>query len=67
MIIFILIITPFSYENQNQVESRELNIFDRIVLSFRFITRPVSEDEYEDYNSQKSYESDKKRVFTWWY
>jgi hypothetical protein len=54
--------TPFSYENQNQAEPRELNTFNRIALSLRSVTKPASEDEYEDYNSQKSYESGKKRT-----
>jgi hAT family C-terminal dimerisation region len=58
---------PFSYENQNQAEPRKLNTFNRIILSFRSVTRPVNEDEYEDYNSQKSYESGKKRALAWWY
>ncbi len=64
MIIFVLTIILFSYENQNQVEPREFNIFNRIILSLRSVTRPASEDEYEDYNSQESYESGKKGVLT---
>jgi hypothetical protein len=64
MVISILIITPFSYENQNQAEPRKLNIFNRIILSLRSITRPASENEYKDYNSQESYEYGKKRALT---
>jgi hypothetical protein len=64
MIILIPIITSFSYENQNQTEPRKLNIFNRIILSLRSITRSASEDEYKNYNSQKSYKSGKKRVLT---
>ena len=60
IIILVLTITLFSYENQNQAKPRELNIFDRIVLFFRSVTKPASEDEYKDYNSQKSYEPGKK-------
>jgi hypothetical protein len=63
MVIFVLIIIPFSYENQNQTESRELDIFNRIILFLRFVIRSVNEDEYENYNSQESYESGKKGVF----
>ncbi len=62
MIIPILTTTPFSYENQNQAEPRELNTFNRIALSLRSVTRPASEDEHKDYNSQESYEPDKKRA-----
>ena len=65
MVILVPITTPFSYENQNQAEPRELDIFDRIVLSLRSVIRPASEDEYEDYNSQKSYEPGKKGAFAW--
>ncbi len=64
MIISIPTIIFFSYENQNQTEPRELDIFNRIILSLRSVTRPVNEDEYEDYNSQKSYEPGKKRTLT---
>jgi hypothetical protein len=63
MVIFVLIIIPFSYENQNQAKPRELNIFNQIILSFRSITRLTSENEYEDYNSQKSYEFSKNGTF----
>jgi hypothetical protein len=58
-------ITSFSYENQNQAEPRELNTFNRITLSLRSVTRPASENEYEDYNSQESYEPGKKRALAW--
>jgi hypothetical protein len=63
VIISILIIISFSYENQNQAEPRKLNIFNRIFLFFRSVTKPASENEYENYNSQKSYESGKKKAF----
>jgi hypothetical protein len=63
MIILIPIITPFSYENQNQIKSREFDIFNRIILFLRSVTRPANENEYKNYNSQESYESDKKRAF----
>jgi hAT family C-terminal dimerisation region len=59
--------TPFSYEDQNQAEPQELDTFDRIALSLRSVTRPASEDEYEDYNSQESYEPGKKGALAWWY
>jgi hypothetical protein len=65
VIIPVPITTPFSYENQNQAEPRELDTFDRIVLSFRSVIKLVSEDEYENYNSQESYEPGKKEVFAW--
>jgi hypothetical protein len=58
---------PFSYENQNQEEPRVLDAFDRIALSLRSVARPASEDEYEDYNSQESYDSGKKGALAWWY
>jgi hypothetical protein len=62
IIILIPTTTPFSYENQNQAEPRELYIFDRIILSFRSVIRPASKDEYKNYNSQESYESGKKEI-----
>jgi hypothetical protein len=64
MVILILITISFSYENQNQAESREFNIFNRIILSLRSITRSASKNEYKNYNSQKSYESGKKKALT---
>jgi hypothetical protein len=43
--------TPvFSYNNPSQ-ELLELDIFDRIILSFCFITRLVNKNKYKDYNS----------------
>jgi hypothetical protein len=65
MVIPIPTIIPFSYENQNQTKPREFNIFDRIILSLRSVTKPVNGNEYEDYNSQKSYEPGKKRALAW--
>jgi len=59
--------TPFSYENQKQVEPKELDAFNRIALSLRSVARPASEDEYEDYNSQESYDPGKKGALAWWY
>ena len=67
VVIPVPITTPFSYENQNQVELQELDTFDRIALSLRSVTRPASEDEYEDYNSQESYDPGRKGALAWWY
>jgi hypothetical protein len=50
---------PFSYGNPSQ-EILELDVFDKIALSFRTITRPTSKDKYKDYNSQESYDPGKK-------
>jgi hypothetical protein len=41
-------------------EPKELNAFNEIVLSLRLVARPLSEDEYKDYNSQESYNPKKK-------
>jgi hypothetical protein len=51
--------TPFSYGDPSQ-EVPELDAFDKIALSLRTVARPASEDEYEDYNSQESYDPGKK-------
>jgi hypothetical protein len=51
--------TPFSYNNLSQ-DLLELDAFNKIVLSLRTVTRPASEDEYKDYNSQESYDPGKK-------
>jgi hypothetical protein len=56
-----LSITPtFSYGSKPSQELPELDAFDRIALSLRSVARPASEDEYEDYNSQESYDPGKK-------
>ena len=39
----------FSYDTPS--EPKELNTFDQIALSLRSVTRPISKDEYKDYNS----------------
>src|SRR5258708_6095653 len=51
-------IVPFSYEKQNQRKKPEepLDAYDRIKASLKIIARPISEDEYKDYNSQESYD-----------
>jgi hypothetical protein len=53
-------ITPFSYGKQPPYELLELDTFNKIALSLRSVTRPASEDEYEDYNSQESFDPGKK-------
>ena len=53
-------ITPFSYGKQPPHELLELNTFNKITLSLRLVTWPVSEDEYKDYNSQESFNPGKK-------
>ena len=58
------VITLFSYGIPFQ-KLLKLDVFDRITLSFRSIARPVSENEYEDYNSQESYDPGKKKTLTW--
>ena len=63
MVILVPTTTPFSYENQNQAELQELDTYDRIALSLRSVTRPASEDEYEDYNLQELYKPGKKGAF----
>ena len=64
MVILFPTTTPFSYENQNQIKPQELDTFDQIALSLHSVTKLVSEDEYEDYNSQESYEPGKKEALT---
>jgi hypothetical protein len=49
----------FLYDNPSK-EPKELDAFDEIVLSLQSVARPASEDEYEDYNSQESYNPGKK-------
>src|SRR6266498_1583975 len=48
----------FSYDNL--LELKEFDTFNQITLSLRSVTRPISEDEYENYNSQDSHPSGKK-------
>jgi hypothetical protein len=67
VVIPISTVIPFSYKTQDQVEPQELDAYDRIALSLRSIARPASEDEYEDYNSQESYDPGKKGALAWWY
>ena len=47
-------------------EPRELDAFDRIALTL-VITRPASQDEYEDYNMQEPYNPGKQGALAWWY
>jgi hypothetical protein len=55
----ILATTLFSYSTPSQ-ELLELDAFDWIALSLHLVARLASEDEYEDYNSQESYDPSKK-------
>ena len=62
------IIIPFSYEKQNKGEAiKPLDTYDRIKASLKTVARPASEDEYEDYNSQESYDPGIKGALVWWY
>jgi hypothetical protein len=56
----------FSYNSPTQ-KPKELDAFDLIALSLRSVTRPVSEDKYEDYNLQESYAPRKQGALRWWY
>ncbi len=59
------IIKLFSYEKQNKKEAiKPLNTYDYIKMSLKTVTKPASEDEYEDYNSQESYDPGTKRALT---
>jgi len=52
---------PFSYSTSlGSSKLLELDKFNRIALSLYTIARPASEDEYEDYNSQESYDPGKR-------
>jgi hypothetical protein len=59
-------IAPFSYGKEPSQEPLALDSFDRIARSLRSVTRPASEDEYEDYNSQESYDVGKQGALAWW-
>ena len=62
--------TPFLYKNQNlnePIELEELDAYDCIALARLSIARPSSIDEFEDYNSQESYDPGKKGALAWWY
>jgi hypothetical protein len=67
VVILTPIITPFSYSaSSGSSKLPELDEFDRIALSLHAIARPASEDEYEDYNLQESYDPGKEGALAWW-
>jgi hAT family protein len=46
---------------------RELNMFDQIAQSLKQVSRPASQDEYEDYNSGELVElSTEASALAWW-
>jgi hAT family C-terminal dimerisation region len=53
------------YDKHNQKELKELDAFDCIALTL-VITRPASQDEYEDYNMQEPYDPGKQGALAWW-
>jgi hypothetical protein len=55
---------PFSYDNSSQQKGPDG--FDGLVASLRIVTRPASEDEFEDYNSQESYDPGPQGALAWW-
>jgi len=59
-------VVPFSYGKEPSQEPSVLDSFDRITQSLRSVIRPASEDEYEDYNSQESYNVGKQGALAWW-
>ncbi len=55
----------FSYKKQNKGEAiKPLDTYNCIKTSFETVARPVSEDEYKDYNSQESYDPSIKGALT---
>jgi hypothetical protein len=61
-----LTITPFSYgASLGSSELLKLDEFDRIALSLHTVAWPASENEYEDYNSQESYDPGKAGTLAW--
>jgi hypothetical protein len=54
---------PFSYNNPSQ-DLLELDTFNKIALSLYTVARLISKDKYEDYNSQESYDPNKKGALT---
>ena len=57
------IITPIPLafrQKGSSHEPLELDTYDRIALSLRAEARPVSQDEFEDYNSLESFNPSKK-------
>jgi hypothetical protein len=50
-----------SYERN----TKELDDFDQIAQDLGKFARPASQDEYEDYNSESSYEI-RTSALTWW-
>jgi hypothetical protein len=61
--------TPFLFKKQNQEEGplKPLDTYDRIKATLEAVARPASQDEYEDYNSEDSYDPGKKGALAWWY
>jgi hypothetical protein len=57
---------PLLYNDPSKEPSKELDTFDEIVQSLWIAARPASGDEYEDYNSQESYDPGKKGALAWW-
>jgi hypothetical protein len=63
-------IMPFLYEGQNPREPEkleELDAYDRIRLDRLHVSRPVSGDEFEDYNLMDSCDPGKQGALAWWY
>ena len=54
---------PFSYENQNPrelKELKELNTYDRICLNCLYVFRPFNGNEFKDYNLMDSCDPSKQ-------
>jgi hypothetical protein len=59
-------IVPFLYGKEPSQEPLVLDSFDRITQSLCSVIRPASKNEYEDYNSQESYDIGKQGALAWW-
>jgi hypothetical protein len=46
-------------------EPKALNIYDRLALVLQSVTRPISGDEYIDFNIEESYNPGKKGALIW--
>ena len=60
---------PFAFKyssSKRKKKEREPNTFNKIAMSLSLVTRPSSQDEYDDYNTSEPYDPGKQGALKWW-
>ena len=62
----LVFIISASYDHSEKKKEKKLDVFNQITQDLEKYTQSVSQDEFQDYCSKKSYDIEKMTAFEWW-